>query len=92
MARRYSEEFKQEAVRLYKASGGGYRKTAEELGISAFALRKWVSDEGGASSKGAASESEELKRLKRENRILREERDILRKAAAFFARDELKTK
>lgn len=78
--RRYSEEFKQEAVRLYRSSGVGYRKTAEDLGISAYALRKWVSDEGG-SGKAPSSESEELRRLRRENRILREEREILRKTA-----------
>jgi len=77
--RRCSEEFRQEAVRLYRSSGVGYRKTAEGLVVSAYALRKWVSDEGG-SGKVPSSESEELKHLRRENRILREEREILRKA------------
>ncbi len=42
MARRYSEEFKREAVNLYRESGGGYHKLAEELGVSAYALRQWV--------------------------------------------------
>lgn len=90
MARRYSEEFKQEAVRLYRESGLGYRQIAEDLGVSAYALRQWVQRSGVGKGSVASSESEELRRLKRENRILREERDILRKAAAFFARDELK--
>lgn len=90
--RRYSEEFKQEAVRLYKESGRGYRKIADELGVSAYALRQWVGKEGAADASGLSSESEELKRLRRENKILREEREILRKAAAFFAKDELRTR
>ncbi len=92
MARRYSEEFKQGAVRLYRESGLGYRKIAEDLGISAYALRQWVQQEGVGNGSAPSSESEELRRLRREVRILREEREILRKAAAFFARDELKTK
>lgn len=90
--RRYSEEFKQEAVRLYKESESGYRKVAADLGVSAFALRQWVQQAGAVKGLRVISESEELRRLKRENRILREERDILRKAVAFFARDELKTR
>lgn len=91
MARRYSEEFKQEAVRLYKESGLGYRRIAADLGCSAYSLRQWVERDAGNGGT-VASESEELKRLRRENRILREEREILRKAAAFFAKDELKTR
>ena len=92
MARRYSEEFKQEAVRLYRSSGLGYRKVAEDLGVSAYALRQWVQKSAAGKGSVASSESEELKRLRREVRVLREEREILRKAAAFFARDELKTR
>src|SRR5690625_394349 len=92
MARWYSEEFKQEAVRLYRGSGLGYRKVAEDLGVSAYALRMWVQQAGVGKGSVASSESEELKRLRREVQILREEREILRKAAAFFARDELKTR
>jgi len=92
MARRYSEEFKQEAVRLYRSSGLGYRKVAEDLGVSAYALRMWVQQAGADKGSVASSESEELKRLRREVKVLREEREILRKAAAFFARDELKTR
>jgi len=85
MAKKYSDEFKQEAVRLYRSSGSGYRKISQDLGISAFALRKWAAQ---ATEQGSsAAESEELKRLRRENKVLREEREILRKAAAFFARE-----
>jgi|SRR5690554_5646805 len=81
MARRYSEEFKQGAVRLYRESGLGYRQIAADLGISAYALRQWVQRAGEGGAVAASSESEELQRLRRENRILREEREILRKAA-----------
>lgn len=86
MAKRYSEEFKVEAVRLYRSSGLGYRRVSLDLGVSAFALRKWVA-EAGRDGSVVAAESEELRRLKRENSVLREERDILRKAAAFFAKE-----
>ena len=92
MARRYSEEFKQEAVGLYRSSGLGYRKVAEDLGVSAYALRQWVQKSAAGKGSVASSESEELKRLRREVKILREEREILRKAAAFFASGELKTR
>lgn len=87
MGSRYTEEFKREAVRLYRSSGKGYRPLADELGVSAYSLRQWVerfSDEQTVT----LSEREELRKLRRENRILREEREILRKAAAFFAKED----
>jgi len=87
MASRYSEEFKREAVRLYRSSGKGYRPLAEELGVSAYSLRRWV-DVYGDEEAVTLTEREELRKLRRENRVLREERDILRKAAAFFARED----
>ena len=88
MSRRYSEEFKSEAVRLYRESGKGYRTLASELGVSGYAIRKWVLEDEQRQDPVAMRESEELKRLRRENRLLREEREILRKAAAFFARED----
>jgi transposase len=87
-ALRYSEEFRQEAVRLYETAGKSYKELGRDLGVSGYSIRKWVLEaQRLAANPNAASESEELKRLRRENRVLREEREILRKAAAFFATD-----
>jgi transposase len=86
----YSKEFRLEAVRLLRSSGRSVPQLARELGCSPQSLRNWARqldvDEG--RGEGLTSdEHEELRRLRRENRILAEERDILKKAAAFFAND-----
>jgi len=87
---RYSDEFKREAVKLLRAGDRSVPQLAKELGVSEGSLRNWSIqldvDEGKA--EGLSSpECEELKRLRRENRILAEEREILKKAAAFFAKE-----
>ena len=78
-SKRYSEEFKQETVRLYGSAGKSYKELGRDLGVSGYSIRKWVLEARRvAANPNAVAESEELKRFRRENRILREEREILR--------------
>ncbi len=84
----YSMEFKREAVALMRSSGRSVPVLAKELGVSEGSLRGWAAqldvDQGRV--EGLSSpEREELRRLRREVKILAEEREILKKAAAFFA-------
>src|SRR3954449_384133 len=91
----YSLEFRREAVRLLRTSGRSVPQLAKELGCSPQSLRNWSRqldlDEGRAEGL-TSDEREELRRLRRENRILAEEREILKKAAAFFARQDSETR
>ena len=86
----YPKEFKEEAVRLVRESKKPISQIAKDLGVSDVSLREWVKRseiDAGEREGLTTAEREELRRLRRENRILREEREILKKAAAFFAQE-----
>ena len=87
----YLPEFKREAVQLYRTSGKSISRVAEELGVSTESLRRWVKqheiDEGEREGLNT-SEREELQKLRRENRTLKQEREFLKKAAVFFAKED----
>ena len=93
MSQGHPPEFRAEAVRLAqeaRESGKTVAQVAADLGISAETLRRWrrqAEVDAGRTQGLTTSEREVLIRLRRENRILREERDILKKAAAFFAQE-----
>jgi len=91
--KRFSAEFKREAVRLMHDSGKSVAVVACELGVPRNRLYKWQSDaekktDAAFSGSGRRPEPEaELARLRRENERLKEENIILKKAAAYFAKD-----
>lgn len=87
----YPPEFRREAVWLVRSSGRPISEAARELGVSAESLRKWVEQteiDAGEREGSTTDEREELGRLRRENRVLKQEKDVQRKAAAFFARED----
>jgi transposase len=94
MPRPYPKEFRDGAVQLARRGERSIKDIAQDLGIAESCLRNWLKQDqvdrrerdDGLTSK----EREELKALRRENARLRQEKEILRKAAAFFARDEIR--
>ena len=90
--RRFTKEFDDEAVRLVRTSGRSQREIAGDLGIGLSTLVRWISRSwdrqiDAPDRSGQEDVAAELKRLRRENEILRQERDILKRATAFFARE-----
>jgi transposase len=90
--KRYSPEFKREALELLNTSGKSLNQVAHELGIPNQTLSQWATAAEGPAPvvKPTETVDEEVKRLRKENDRLRMERDFLKKAAAFFAKDENK--
>lgn len=84
---KHSEEFKQEAVRIALTSGLPRERVAKDLGVGKSTLGKWVAQYRPYELMAApqADLARENERLRLENRILKEERDILKKATQFFA-------
>jgi transposase len=93
--RKFSREFKREAVLLVKQRGVSVAQAARDLDLHGTVLRRWIhefgdSPDGAFPGKGRMQlEAEEVRRLRREVVKLKAERDILKKAAAYFARDQL---
>jgi transposase len=90
--RKYTAGFKAEAVRLVQETRRPVAQVARELGLSDNVLYRWVGEGRQAKAQGTTraalkAEAEELARLKRENETLRKERDFLKSAAAYFARE-----
>jgi transposase len=91
--RTFTSQQREEAVRICRRSGKTIAEVARDLDLTENSLRKWVKqaeiDEQGSSDNGllTSEERQELSRLRRENRDLQMERDFLKKAAAFFARE-----
>lgn len=88
--RSFTPEFKAEVVELCRASGKTIAEVARDLDLTETAVRRWVAQaeiDAGRREGLTTAEREELTRLRRENRVLREERDILKRATAFFAKE-----
>ena len=90
--RQFTDEFKKDTVRLIRESGKTVAEIARDLDLSESAVRNWLTraeiDEGrGGQGELTTAERQELQRLRRENKQLQMEREILKKAAAFFAKE-----
>ena len=89
---RFTKEFQDEAVRLALTSGRSRRAIAEDLGVGLSTLRNWIDRRRERQIDDPPADRQEdmvaeLKRLRRENEILRQEREILKRATAFFAKE-----
>ena len=88
----FTQEFRDEAVRLAQTSGRSRREIASDLGIGLSTLRNWIDRRRDRQMEQPPPDRQEdraaeLKRLRRENEVLRQERDILKRATAFFAKE-----
>ena len=93
MAQRFTKAFEEEAVRLVRTSGRAKREIADDLGVGVSTLTRWLAHsrdrqmEAPERPPPGEDVGAELKRLRRENEILRQERDIVKKATAFFVKE-----
>ena len=88
--RAFTAEYKAEVVGLCRSGSRSIGQVCRELGIGETAVRRWVAQaevDSGQREGLTTSEKEELANLRKENRVLREERDILKRATAFFAKE-----
>lgn len=88
--RTFTPEYRAEVVALYRTTEKSVAEIARELDLTASAVSRWITQAGVDTGERAGlttTEREELAYLRKENRILREERDILKRATAFFARE-----
>lgn len=91
--KKYTKEFKEEAVKLVIEQGYRISEAARNLGINETMLSRWKQEQlrekenGGTSLNGKETMEAEIKRLRKENKRLQMEREILKKAAAFFAKE-----
>jgi|SRR3954452_8739184 transposase len=88
--RTFTPTFKARTIELVRTSGKSVAEVCRDLDLTETAVRRWVAQadiDAGRRDGLTTAEREELGRLRHENRVLREERDILKKAAAFFAKE-----
>ncbi len=84
---RYSEEFKKSSVKLAITSDQSVKQTSENIGVSRETLNNWISKYSGNENGSEINYLDEIKRLKKELHQARLERDLLKKAAAYFAKE-----
>jgi transposase len=88
--RKFTREFKVSAVQLVKEQGYTISQAAKSLGVDPTSVREWVAKfSAEVSPSGLGTQAAEIQRLRQENSRLLQEREILKKAAAFFAREQL---